>query len=51
MNIKDLIQTSITKKATDFKEVFDKIMQSKILDKIEGHKETIGKEMFAKDKE
>jgi|APSaa5957512622_1039677.scaffolds.fasta_scaffold21909_6 hypothetical protein len=50
MNIKDLIQSSITNKATDFKSTFAKLMQSKILDKIAGAKEDVGKVFLNKEK-
>jgi len=50
MDINDLIKSSIGKKATDFKEIFSSLMQSKILDKISAHKDTVGKAMFSKEK-
>lgn len=49
MDIKDLVKVSITKKAGDFKEIFGKLMQSRILDKISDIKADVGKKMFAKD--
>lgn len=49
MDIKDLVKLSITKKASDFKEVFSDLMRSRIISKISDKKEEIGKAMFAKD--
>lgn len=49
MDIKDLVKLSITKKASDFKEVFNDLMRSRIISKISDKKEEIGKAMFAKD--